>query len=90
MEDEEMSDSEMWEQHRLDGQEKRWSNKEKSLKLLKQQGIDVICVNEYSTHYKIGDYNFWPTTGVYYNQKTKDKGRGVFNLIKIIKQNEKN
>ena len=64
---------------------KRWDNKENSLKLLNQREIKYICLSEGEAHYRIGDFDFWPTTGKFINRKTKKSGRGVFNLIKILK-----
>lgn len=36
-------------------------------------------------HFRVGDFDFWPATGLFINIKTKKRGRGVFNLIKEIK-----
>lgn len=79
---EEMSDSEMWAAIKAEGQKKRWSNYEKSCQILKDRGIPFKVLSEGGGHLRVGDHwSFWPTTGKFYNQKTKEKGRGVFNLI---------
>lgn len=83
---EEISDSEMWSEHRAESQERRWSNRDKSLEILKLNKIDFRCLSESTGHYRVkGIWDFWPTTGKFYNSKTKQKGRGVFNLIRISK-----
>ena len=37
-------------------------------------------------HFRLLDYpyDFYSSTGVYINTKTKQQGRGVFNLLKVI------
>lgn len=80
-------DSEMWREYREEGRKRRWSNDEKSIALLKQKGIPFKILNKDLSHYRVGDFDFWATTGKFYNQKTGKKGRGVFNLIKIYENN---
>ena len=65
-------------------QEKRWDNNEKSLKILQEKGIKYEVLNSNISHYRIGDFDFWATTGKFYNRKLKKAGRGVFNLIKFL------
>lgn len=77
-------DSEMWNKIHEDGKAKRWRNAEWSIQFLKDLGIAFRVLNEESSHYRVGDFDFWPTTGKFYNQKTGQKGRGVKNLIKTI------
>lgn len=36
----------------------------------------------------IGDFDFYPSTGLFRNRKTNKKGRGIFNLIKLINKIE--
>jgi hypothetical protein len=85
MENEEMSDSEMWKAHKEASQKKRWGNVESSLRLLDSLGIKYETLNNSVSHYRIAGISFWPTTGKYYNPKTGLKGRGVRNLIKELK-----
>lgn len=40
--------------------------------------------NNGGIHLVIGDFDFWPSTGLFKNRKTGKKGRGVFNLIKVL------
>ena len=75
-----------WEKSREDSYKKRWGNNEKSLKILNDKGIVYKILNASLAHYRVGDFDFWATTGKFYNQKTKQKGRGVFNLIKLVKK----
>ncbi len=79
----EQSDSEMWEEYREIGKNKKLKNLKSSLKILDDRGIKYKTLNE-SVHYRIDDWDFWPTTGKFYNKKTGEKGRGVFNLIKKL------
>lgn len=77
-------ENEDWEQHKKDRRKKRWQNNDQSMRLLENSGIDYEILNASLGHYRVGDFDFWATTGKFYNQKTKEKGRGVFNLIKKI------
>jgi len=78
-------DGEMWQAIKEERRKKRWSNLEQSLKALQRVGISYQVLNADIGHYRIGDYDFWPSTGKFINRKTKYTGRGVFNLIKRIK-----
>ena len=82
-------ESEMWKSLREDSKEKRWNNLDSSLNILKKSNIDVKCLNESNGHYRIDKIDFWPTTGKFYNHKTKKYGRGVFNLIRLYKNEKK-
>jgi hypothetical protein len=77
-------EAEMWAEYHKEGQEKRKSNEEWSLAFLKDQGIEVKVLNKRSAHYRVGSFDFWPGTGVFYDQRTKVKGRGVKNLSKLL------
>lgn len=77
--------AEEWGDYKEERRQKRWDNNENSLKILEGRGIDYKILNASQGHYRVGDYDFWATTGKYYCQKTGDKGRGVFNLIKKLK-----
>ena len=82
---EEQLDTEGWKDYRTAKQNKKWENKQKSLCLLDDAGIEFECLNEGIGHYRIGWWDFWPTTGKFWNRKTQEKGRGVFELIRKIK-----
>lgn len=53
-----------------------------SIEILKNNGIKFEFLSTY--HIKIGEFNFWPSTGLFIHVKTKKRGRGVFNLIRRI------
>lgn len=77
-------DGEMWAKIREDGRIKRWSNDKQSIELLRHFKIPFKVLNASSSHYRVGEFDFWATTGKFYNQKTKETGRGVRNLIKKL------
>lgn len=59
-----------------------------SLCLLTDNGIEFDCLSESSSHYRIGWWDCWLSTGKFWNRKTQQKGNGIDNLIFLIK-NEK-
>lgn len=63
---------------------KRNRNHESSMGILWDQGIEFKVLSD--THLRVGEYDFWPSTGLFIHVKTKKRGRGVFNLIKKIKK----
>lgn len=80
-------EGEIWNAHKEMSRAKKQSNKNWSLGYLEGLGIKYETLNEFLGHYRVGDFNFWPATGKFYNPKTKEKGRGVKTLLKIIKNN---
>jgi hypothetical protein len=66
-------------------QQRRRDNTIASTKILNDRGITFISKNN-GAHLIVGRYNFWPSTGLFADRKTNQRGRGVFNLIKKIKQ----
>lgn len=63
--------------------EKKENNLSHSIDLLNRRGISFKEFTPY--HYKVVDlYEYWPTTGLFINTKTKEKGRGIRKLIKQI------
>lgn len=80
-------DGDIWRAIHEDRRKKRWSNNRQSLALLRSLGSEYKTLNESVSHYRVGDFDFWPTTGKFYNQRTGQKGRGVRNLIRIVKIN---
>lgn len=82
----EMDEGEMWAEYRQQRQEKKRNNIKSSLSILEQKGIEYKTLNAGGAHYRVGDYDFWPSTGKFYNAKTGEKGRGVFNLLKALKK----
>jgi len=80
--------SEMWAEHKKERQAKRWQNAEQSLDLLSAHGIEYETLNKDIGHYRVRGLGFWPTTGKYFDPKTGISGRGVQNLINLIKNND--
>ena len=77
--------SEEWEGYREDRSKKKKQNQISSVKILKERGVPFETMNEGNGHYRIGEYDFWATTGKFIHRPTKKHGRGVFNLLKLIK-----
>lgn len=73
-----------WSDHREKRREKKQQNLKSSLAVLRSKGIKYETLNEGNGHCRIGDWDFWPTTGKFLNIKTKEAGRGVFSLLKKI------
>lgn len=81
---EEASDSELWAEYHQQSAKKKASNEIFSINLLRSKGIKIVILSAKNRHYRVGDFDFWPSTGKFYNQKTKQKGRGVKNLLKFL------
>jgi len=64
-------------------QEKRRYNLHSSIGILEKNEVPVEELSP--THFRVGVYDFWPSTGLFINRKTGQRGRGVFNLLKKIK-----
>lgn len=62
--------------------DKKKSNLEKSKNILAQNKIKFTELS--CNHLRVGDYDFWPSTGLFIHIKTKKRERGVFNLVKKI------
>lgn len=82
--EEETTEGTIWDEHKKERAEKKRQNVISSLALLDHKGIEYKTLSEGTRHYRVGDWDFWPSTGKFYNQKTKEKGRGVRNLIKKL------
>jgi hypothetical protein len=68
---------------RVASQEKRSANLESSVELLTNSGVSFEKLSEH--HYLVaGRYDFWPSTGLFIDRKTKSKSRGIFELLKIV------
>jgi len=78
----------LWREHREHKQEKKRSNITSSIHLIEKLADESkLELKKLSNeHYRIGLYDFWPSTGRYMHVTTKKKGRGVFNLIKLLKE----
>lgn len=76
--------SEIFKALKINKQEKKLDNHTKSINILKEKNIPYKMLS--STHIRIEDsFDFWPTTGLFINIKTKKRGRGIFKLLKEIK-----
>ena len=75
-------DEDGWEEYHKVQKQKKENNLKYSLTILLQKGIAFKKLSQY--HYRIEDYDFWPSTGKFMHMKTKERGRGVFNLIKKV------
>ena len=73
-----------WNEHK---KEKKASNKERSIALLKEKNIQYRELS--SDHLRVGEWDYWPSTGLFIHVKTKKRGRGVFNLLAKVKGPEK-
>ena len=62
--------------------QKKIENLSSSLQLLEDNNIRFQKFS--NTHIRIGDYDFWPSTGLFRNIKTNKSGRGVFNLMRRL------
>lgn len=77
-------EADQWKGYKKERQEKRWQNEKQSLDLLRKNGIHFECLSESVGHYRVGQFDFWPTTGKFINRLTKEAGRGVFKLIMLL------
>ena len=80
-----IEDNNFWEDHKKERQEKKARNEEYSIKMLDDLGIKYKILNKFCRHYRVYDFDYWPSTGKFYNQRTGEIGRGIKNLIKRIK-----
>lgn len=55
-----------------------------SISLLEVKGIEYKKLNEY--HYRIGVYDFWPSTDKFLNRHTGEFGHSIFVLLDLIEQ----
>jgi len=68
--------------------EKRAMNREFAVKRLNQESIEFTVHNE-GAHFVVnsakGKIDFWPGTGKFIFRERNMTGRGIFNLIKLVK-----
>lgn len=79
------SEGEIWREHRKTMKEKRKVSAHQALLKLQKAGIKFQAMKG-DGHYRVGEYDFWPSSEKFYSQKTKIRGRWVENLIKIYEQ----
>lgn len=63
---------------------KKRSNSESSISILKENGIVYKILSTNGPHLRIGEYDFWAGTGLWINRKSRKRGRGIFNLLKVL------
>lgn len=66
---------------------KRKKNRSFSTYLLDKHGIPFESRNN-GAHLIVGDFDFYPGTGLYKNRFNAEQGRGVFNLIEILEEKQ--
>lgn len=68
--------------------ERKETNRNRSLLILKENGIPHQMIT--LDHYRVSDwFHYWPSNGLFINTKTQEEGRGVFNLIRKVKSDDK-
>lgn len=60
--------------------------KNNSKSFLEKNKIKVKTLNKAMEHQRIGDWDLWGKTGKYLNRKTGQTGRGVKNLLILLKR----
>ncbi len=75
----------IWAAQKEEGKERKKRNRAHSLAILREKGITYETLSEGAGHYRIAHFDFWPSTGKYLNRKTNKYSRGVFNLIKDLR-----
>jgi len=77
----------VWKEVNQYRKEKRELNRQNSADILKEKGIHFERKNM-GAHLIINHNNkivdFWPGTGKWIIRKTNKKGRGIFNLLKVL------
>lgn len=63
---------------------KKVDNHKKSIRILMLNNIQFETLSD--SHLRIGIFDFWPSTGKFWNREKDSFGRGVFNLINQLKQ----
>lgn len=67
-----------------ESKQRRANNRESSADILTKSGIEFESKN-LGAHLIVGQFDFWPGTGLFINRKTGKRGRGVRNLIKLLR-----
>lgn len=67
-----------------ESQQKRMENNKNSTRIL--ESLKIEFVRHSLDHLHVAQFDFWPTTGLFIHRQTKERGRGVFNLIKALTQ----
>lgn len=80
--------AEDWAEGKKASQKKRAENQEKSLRLLHDfAALNGLDIKQFSgSHFRIGEWDYWPSTGKFISQNGGGSGRGIFNLINKLKK----
>jgi len=68
----------------LDVHDAKEFNLHSSLIILIKSNIGFTTKN--FVHYIVGDFDYWPSTGLFISRTTKKRGRGIKNLLKQVKR----
>ena len=68
------------------GKEKRRHNMISNRRILIDKGIEYE--EKANGHCIVGDYDFWLSTGLFIHRKTKQRGRGINNLLRVLKRRD--
>lgn len=70
-----------------ESKQRRASNRERSASLLDSEGVKYLTKNA-GAHLIVEGrdetVDFWPGTGLFITRRTKKRGRGVRNLLKVL------
>lgn len=62
--------------------EKKGANLAFALEEMDARGIQYSTTD--GVHFIVGEWNFWPTTGLFIHRQTNQRGRGIFNFLKQL------
>lgn len=68
--------------HREAAKLKKTKNAETAVKLLSEKKVPYVALSE--VHLRVGDFDYWPSTGLFIHTKDKKRGRGIYNLLKKL------
>lgn len=74
--------AEIFQAMKEDRKEQKQNNLANAGRILETHGVKYRELTEY--HWRVGEWDFWPSTGKFIHTKMKARGHGVFNLIKRI------
>lgn len=78
------ADVEFYRELKAERQQKRASNRQLSVEILKARKIPFVT-NNGGVHLIVCErFDFWPGTGLFIDRTTRERGRGVHNLLKRI------
>lgn len=70
-----------WREHR---RKKKAKNLEFAPDIFREHDVKFRMLSD--DHFRVGEFDFWPSTGLFIRRKNKERGRGIYNLIKIIQK----